>query len=335
MGKRLKLGEMLVAKGLIDEAQLEAALDEQRRWGKRLGMTLVLMGVLEEEILIRTLAAQLKLPVARIRGKRVNAEVVELVPVELAEKHRCLPLFVKHQEGARELFLAMEDPSDLDAQSELGFRIGFRIRPVLVAPTELEEALQRHYHSASLLGQVNEPGDASDASDASDAGDASDALETDARRPREALTLSTPDPAELAERLRAQEPLPPQEAIDMPEAPAEPFEDTEPELNAPANAAAIDAPGDTQPDPPDIERAAAELGAFGAPETPAAPAPARAAAQRAPVRADAPRVAAMSSDVILRALSQLLVEKGVLTRDELVERLRLLSAKEAGDGSQS
>jgi type IV pilus assembly protein PilB len=326
MGKRLKLGEMLVAKGLIDEAQLDAALDEQRRWGKRLGMTLVLMGVLEEEILIRTLAAQLKLPVARIRGKRVNAEVVELVPVELAEKHRCLPLFVKHQEGARELFLAMEDPSDLDAQSELGFRIGFRIRPVLVAPTELEEALQRHYHSASLLGQVNEPGDASDSSDA---------LETDARRPREALTLSTPDPAELAERLRAQEPLPPQEAIDMPEAPDEPFEDTEPELNAPANAAAIDAPGDTQPDPPDIERAAAELGAFGAPEPPAAPAPARAAAQRTPVRADAPRVAAMSSDVILRALSQLLVEKGVLTRDELVERLRLLSAKEAGDGSQS
>ena len=156
MGKRLKLGEMLVAKGLISEAQLANALGEQRRWGKRLGMTLVLMGFLEEEVLIRTLAAQLKLPVARIRGKRVNAEVVELVPVELAEKHRCLPLFVKSQDGARELFLAMEDPSDLDAQGELGFRIGFRIRPVLVAPTELEDALQRHYHWASLVGQASD-----------------------------------------------------------------------------------------------------------------------------------------------------------------------------------
>ena len=140
MGKRLKLGEMLVAKGLITEAQLASALGEQRRWGKRLGMTLVLMGYLEEETLIRTLAAQLKLPVARIRGKRVNAEVVELVPVELAEKHRCLPLFVKDQGGSRELFLAMEDPSDLDAQGELGFRIGFRSRPVLVAPTDHPEA---------------------------------------------------------------------------------------------------------------------------------------------------------------------------------------------------
>ena len=68
MNKRLKLGEMLVAKGLIGEAQLAAALSEQRRWGKRLGMTLVLMGCLEEETLVRTLAAQLKLPVARIRA---------------------------------------------------------------------------------------------------------------------------------------------------------------------------------------------------------------------------------------------------------------------------
>ena len=43
----------------------------------------------------------------------------------------------------------------------------------------------------------------------------------------------------------------------------------------------------------------------------------------------------MSADVILRALSQLLVEKGVLSRDELVERLRTLAAKEAGEGAQS
>ena len=157
MGKRLKLGEMLVAKGLVSDTQLAAALGEQRRWGKRLGMTLVLMGYLEEEMLIRTLAAQLKLPVARIRGKRVNAEVIELVPVELAEKHRCLPLFVKDQGGSNELFLAMEDPSDLDAQGELGFRIGFRIRPVLVAPTELEDALQRHYHWAAVAGGASPP----------------------------------------------------------------------------------------------------------------------------------------------------------------------------------
>src|SRR5262245_3450988 len=249
MGKRLKLGEMLVAKDLITAAQLDAALGEQRRWGKRLGMTLVLMGFLEEETLIRTLAAQLKLPVARIRGKRVNAEVVELVPVELAEKHRCLPLFVKDQDGARELFLAMEDPSDLDAQGELGFRIGFRIRPVLVAPTELEDALQRHYHWSSLMGQVG------------DAGEAFAPLNTPPGR-----DASKPSDEEPEERLRAEPSLPPQEPLELPDEPDDPFEDTEPEPHAAPQALAAETPGDTQPDPPDIERAAEELGSFAAEE---------------------------------------------------------------------
>jgi hypothetical protein len=258
------------------------------------------------------LAAQLKLPVARIRGKRVNEEVVELVPVELAEKHRCLPLFMKDVGGTRELFLAMEDPSDMDAQAELGFRIGFRIKPVLVAPTELEDALQRHYHWSAVAG-----------------------------------TASTPL-APLAQRGKDAAELPPAEKPD------EPFEDTEPELAAAAAAAAapiaapedsaaeLSAPeapaaeesGDTQPDPPDIERAAAELGSFEAPVArPAAPrviapAPAR---KLAPLAEPEPRggSAAMTPDVILRALSQLLVEKGLLSRDELVERLRVLATKES------
>jgi type IV pilus assembly protein PilB len=305
MGKRLKLGEMLLAKGLIKEEDLASALEEQRRWGKRLGMTLVLMGVLEEETLVRTLAAQLKLPVARIRGKRVNAEVIELVPVELAEKHRCLPLFVKEQGGSRELFLAMEDPSDLEAQGELGFRIGFRIRPVLVAPTELEDALQRHYHWTALMGS---PGPAD---------------------PPEPPPARAPvGPAEAEPEAAAPEGAP-LEASDREDSLAEPFEDTEPELAAGRKPA--EAPGDTQPDPPDIERAAAELGAFGEDAQPAAPREASPAPERAP----APRTGAISPDVILRALSQLLVEKGVLTRDELVERLRSLAAKQEAERAES
>jgi len=313
MGKRLKLGEMLVAKGLISETQLASALGEQRRWGKRLGMTLVLMGVLEEETLIRTLAAQLKLPVARIRGKRVNAEVVELVPVELAEKHRCLPLFVKDQAGSRELYLAMEDPSDLDAQSELGFRIGFRIRPVLVAPTELEDALQRHYHWASLMGP------------ASETSPLVAPIPAPARQPAKPLA---PEPPDLLEKSEVPEPT------GLRESAQEPFEDTEPELHGAVAAAVSEAPGDTQPDPPDIECAAAELGAFGEPE-PATPARRAPPAHSELAQSAAPRGASltMSPDVILRALSQLLVEKGVLSRDELVERLRVLAAKDASDGT--
>ena len=76
MPERPKLGELLVMAGAIDQTQLGAALAEQRRFGHPLGTTLVRMGFLDEEALIRTLARQLKLPIAWLRGKWVEQAVL-------------------------------------------------------------------------------------------------------------------------------------------------------------------------------------------------------------------------------------------------------------------
>ena len=115
-------------------------------------MTLVRMGFLDEETLIRTLARQLKLPIAWLRGKRIERELLELVPSELALKHQCLPLSLSEEAGGKVLHLAMQDPRDLDALDAVGFHVGHTIKPVLAAPEELAEALQLHYESGDPGG---------------------------------------------------------------------------------------------------------------------------------------------------------------------------------------
>jgi hypothetical protein len=265
MGGRLKLGQILVSKEVISPEQLAAALGEQERWGSRLGMTLVRMGFLEEEALVRVLAGQLRLPVARIRGKSVNSEVLKLVPVELAEKYRCLPLFLREEGGAKALFLAMEDPSDLEALDELSFRIGEKVRPVLVAPTELEDALARHYHGTALMGPA------------------------DALPPVHVSQPRRPD-AEESET-----------APDLP--PLDPLLDSGPEPLAFGSVPTTALDPNLAP-------------AFEAPST------------HEPSQGLEPRV-------ILRALAQLLVEKGVITRDEFAERLRNIAAHKRHGGSGS
>lgn len=145
MAGRPRIGELLVRAGVIDQAQLESALGEQKQWGKPLGMTLVEMGHVDEETLIRTLARQLRLPVAWLRGKQVRPELLDLVPADLAEKYRCLPLVVNREPTGDVLYLAMEDPADLGAVDDIEFRAGIKVRAVLVAPTELDEALGRLY----------------------------------------------------------------------------------------------------------------------------------------------------------------------------------------------
>ena len=152
MAERPKLGELLVMAGAIDQAQLGAALADQRKFRRPLGVTLVRMGFLDEETLVRTLARQLKLPIAWLRGKWVEPEVLELVPAEIALKHRCLPLALIDEGRGKTLHLAMQDPQDLETLDTVRFHVGHNVSPVLTAPSELEEALQRHYES----GQFNE-----------------------------------------------------------------------------------------------------------------------------------------------------------------------------------
>lgn len=149
MAERPKLGDMLIAAGAIDKTQLGAALAHQRNFGRPLGSILIQMGYLDEETLVRTLARQLKIPVAWLRGKWVEDAVRDLLPAELALKHRVLPLTVTIEDTGKVLHLAMHDPHDLDALDAVRFQVGHKVSPVLAAASELDDALKRHYEPGS------------------------------------------------------------------------------------------------------------------------------------------------------------------------------------------
>ena len=163
------LGELLIAAGAIERDQLEVALAEQKNWGGALGAALVRMGMVGEQTLVRALAAQLNLPVMKLAGKRVNSEILEVIPVALADKHHCLPLLVNGQGSGRVLYLGMGDPSDAPVVAEISARIGMKIQPVLVAPTELEDGIRRHYHgSGEDEGFFEVPSERSDSTEPSE-----------------------------------------------------------------------------------------------------------------------------------------------------------------------
>jgi len=68
-----RLGEMLVQAGLVDEPDVQRALEFQNRFGGELGAVLIRMGALSEESLLTTLSKQLELPI--IDSKTIPADV--------------------------------------------------------------------------------------------------------------------------------------------------------------------------------------------------------------------------------------------------------------------
>jgi hypothetical protein len=271
---------MLVAAGAIESAQLTAALEEQKCNGGLLGMALVRMGFVDERTLVRALAGQLNLPVVRLQGKEVSSEVLDLVPVDLVDKHRCLPLLVNGEGGARTLYLGMEDPSDPDVVAEICTLVGMNVQAVLVAPTELAEGIFRHYQCS---GFGTEP--LSDLPSAAAKPAPLDSMAQDSATRKFASGVASTT-----------------QAIDPNTDDMEPscLDDFGPEPSF----LGLDELGSEDPDGPlEFE------------DSPALP-------RDDPTEKS--QGASASSDAMLSAIAQLLVEKGVFTREELVKQLRAM-----------
>ena len=156
MAEKRKLGEMLLEAGLINESQLRRALSDQRQWRRPLGVTLIAMGFVREAELMSVLSDQLSYPTADLEAKIVAPEVIALVPYESASKHHCLPLAAQDKGPAKELYLAMIDPTDLAVIDDIGFRTGHEIRPVLVGDQQIEDAILRSYRTGDPHGVLKQ-----------------------------------------------------------------------------------------------------------------------------------------------------------------------------------
>lgn len=144
--EKKKLGEILLEAGVIDKFQLKSALAEQNKWGGRLGNHLVQMGILTEDLLVKALSKQLKIPNLDLPQMAVTPDVLELVPQEIAEKFHLVPVAVKKIANKKTLIVAMSDPTNLDAIDELQFRTGHIIKPAVAGDTAIELAIRRYYY---------------------------------------------------------------------------------------------------------------------------------------------------------------------------------------------
>lgn len=88
-----RLGELLVAAGLLTPEQVEQALRAQVLWGGRLGTNLVELHYLELDPLSTALGHQHHMPAALARHfEKADPELQARMPVELAERFSCVPL---------------------------------------------------------------------------------------------------------------------------------------------------------------------------------------------------------------------------------------------------
>ena len=138
-----RLGDLLVAEGLISEAQLKQALAEQKGKTEKLGSILARLGFITEEQLIGFLSRQYGIPSITLNNIDVDAETLRLVPAPIARKYEVLP--VKRIGGT--LTLAMADPTNVFALDDVAFMTSLQILPVVAPQAAIRKAIDKAYDS--------------------------------------------------------------------------------------------------------------------------------------------------------------------------------------------
>jgi MSHA biogenesis protein MshE len=123
---KVRLGDLLVDKKLISETQLQEALAEQKRSGRKIGQVLIENGYIQEDVMLQTLSAQIKVPYVDISTFELNPELVKRLPETAARRYRSLVL----KETPDGLLVAMGDPTDIFGYDEIARILK---RPVLLA----------------------------------------------------------------------------------------------------------------------------------------------------------------------------------------------------------
>lgn len=151
--EKVRLGEVLMQQQLLTQAQLEQALADQKRTGRKLGRVFVENGFVTEEQIASALARQLNIPYIQLKFYNINADLVRRLPETAARRFRALVL----EERRETLLVGVSDPTDLFAYDEIARLLKQTVELAVVNETEVLAAIDRIYRrTGEITGLARE-----------------------------------------------------------------------------------------------------------------------------------------------------------------------------------
>lgn len=154
--KKIRIGDLLVASGIVTESQLQVALAEQKKTGQKLGKTLIKLKFLSEEKLLTFLSQQLDIPYINIAKESIDYALAKRLPEKLARDYRIVLL----KETSSNWHVGMSDPTDLLVYDELSGLTNKEISAAVVSEADVLVALDQIYRRTdeinSFAGQLGE-----------------------------------------------------------------------------------------------------------------------------------------------------------------------------------
>ena len=150
----IKIGSLLVSRGVISRRQLATALLAQQKQPRRLGLILIDWQWVTDSDIKSALAVKFGIPCLRLRDLPVCQEALALVPAEFAQRYQIMPLAVL----ARRLVVALEGPFDNEGLQLLRGLVHHHVEQVMSPPEDIRVALDQYYNRHVEAEALHETG---------------------------------------------------------------------------------------------------------------------------------------------------------------------------------
>lgn len=148
----MRLGDLLISAGVIRPEQLNNALAIQKKTRERLGDVLINNGIITEQQLIEALQMQLGVDFVDLTAVSIPLELARFVPRSIAKKYCVVP--VKLQKD--ELYVAMSDPLNFEAQEEIKSASHKQVVPMIATRRAVEQAIATLYGNEGTARAIEE-----------------------------------------------------------------------------------------------------------------------------------------------------------------------------------
>ena len=145
--KKVRIGDLLIQAKIISQAQLEQALTDQKKRGRKLGQIIIENGYAAEDTILKTLSEQLHIPYVDLQHFKFNPDTVRLIPEIQARRFRAIALSTDDAG----VLVGMADPTNIFAYDELSNILNRPVRMAVVKEMDLLHTLDTVYRKTDVI----------------------------------------------------------------------------------------------------------------------------------------------------------------------------------------
>ncbi|MCP4650046.1 MAG: Flp pilus assembly complex ATPase component [PVC group bacterium] len=144
-GIKEKMLEVLTRSNFLTKEQLDEAIASQKESGRRLSEVLTTMGYISQKDLVIVLSQSLNIPPINLSKFKINQDVVQIIPKELANKYQAIAV----SKIGKILTVAMVDPLNILAIDELKVLTNYQLKVVIATEKDIKKAIEDYYNTTT------------------------------------------------------------------------------------------------------------------------------------------------------------------------------------------